>query len=293
MAILHPPAKDAKVTRVVSRRCASPSSTFDEDNWRQRLRCRMCEDGQAGSRARILSREGQALGVRSGRDIIREKTALAFNLPLLIFDQIRVPHLTNNNCSRWFWQTYAHSTIRRVGFFTYNAGDRSGHRAAAARRHQHQHASEELCKNKRAHPRSPGLPFLSFADPLAKGLSGCSAVDSRKYIGLVQSGWIAGTVIRLILDPGCARHVQDVGATSAKIWHNTEETRKQSLEAGPGRPQDLRSDTGTAVTGDRYFGRPLTLIAFVASSALQAHEATPSCRIPRGQALLPAPMSAA
>jgi len=90
---------------------------------------------------------------------------------------------------------------------------------------------------------------------------------------IVQSrdGW---HVVRLdSRSPGALASFEDVRDEAAKIWH-TEETRKAGM--GSGRPpQDLLSDTVRAVTAMRYL-RPvlLILIAFMASSALHAHEAT-------------------
>jgi hypothetical protein len=224
-AILHPPAKDDKVIVVSKAMRQSFIDNFDEDKSRTPSDADVAKMVESWVASEILYREGKALGVDRGDDMIRDR--VAFKLQLLIFDQIRVPQPTEQQLRAWFADNHAQfDQQERVGFYLTPPTDR-----ATAQRQlediQHQHESEELQKQTRA---ILARPVASLAASFGEGFRDALLAMPEGQWNIVQSrdGW---HVVRLdSRSPGALASFEDVRDEAAKIWH-TEETRKQAWEA--------------------------------------------------------------
>src|ERR1700730_12483505 len=99
-AVLHPPPKDEKVITVTKAMRQSFIDNFDEDKSRVPSDAELEKMIESWVASEILYREGKALGVDRGDDMIRDR--VAFKLQLLIFDQIRVARPTEDQLRKWF-----------------------------------------------------------------------------------------------------------------------------------------------------------------------------------------------
>src|SRR6202158_3281747 len=115
-AALHPPPKDDKVITVTKSMRQSFIENFDEDKSRTPSDAEMEKMIESWVASEILYREGKALGVDRGDDMIRDR--VAFKLQLLIFDQIRVPQPTEDQLRAWFADNHGRvDEQERVGFY--------------------------------------------------------------------------------------------------------------------------------------------------------------------------------
>lgn len=224
-AALHPPAKDDKVITVTKALRQSFIDNFDEDKARVPSDAELNKMIESWVASEILYREGKALGVDKGDDMIRDR--VAFKLQLLIFDQVRVPQPTEEQLRAWFAANHARfDEQERVGFYLTPATDR----ATAQKQLDDilgQHESEELRKQTRA---ILGRPVVSLAASFGENFrDGLLAMPEGQW-GILQSkdGW---HVARLdSRHPGKLANFDDVREEAARTWH-TEETRKQAWEA--------------------------------------------------------------
>ncbi|GLH76063.1 hypothetical protein SSBR45G_09710 [Bradyrhizobium sp. SSBR45G] len=224
-AILHPPAKDEKVITVTKALRQSFIDTFDEDKQRTPSAAELQKMVEAWVASEILYREGKALGVDRGDEMIRDR--VAFKLQYLIFDQVRVPQPNDEQLRAWFAENHQRfDEPERVSFFMTPPTDE-----ATARRSlddiSAQRESEELRDQTRAILDRP-VPSLAdaFGDQFRDGLL---KLPLQEWALLhSKEGW---HVVRLdARKPGAPASLEDIRAEAAKIWH-TEETRKQAWEA--------------------------------------------------------------
>ena len=224
-AILHPPAKDEKVITVTKALRQSFIDTFDEDKQRTPSEAELQKMVEAWVASEILYREGKALGVDRGDEMIRDR--VAFKLQYLIFDQVRVPKPSEEQLRAWFTENHARfDEPERVSFLITPPSDE-----ATAKRHlddiREQRESEELRDQTRAILDRP-VPSLSaaFGDQFGEGLL---KLSTQQWTVLQsKDGW---HVVRLdARTPGAPAKFEDLRDDAAKIWH-TEETRKQAWEA--------------------------------------------------------------
>ena len=136
----------------------------------------------------ILYREGKALGVDRGDDMIRDR--IAYKLQLLIFDQIRVPQPTEEQLRAWFADNHERfDEPERVGFYLTPPTDE-----ATARRQlediQGQRESDELQNQTRA----------ILARPVAS-----SGGVLRRRLPRRASGVAAGAMDRVAIERRLAR----------------------------------------------------------------------------------------
>jgi hypothetical protein len=168
----------------------------------------------------ILYREGKALGVDRGDDMIRDR--IAFKMQLLIFDQIRVPEPTEAQLRAWFADNHARFDEQElVGFFLTPPTQRQLDDILQ------QHESEELQNQTRA---ILGRPVESLAASFGEGFRDALLAMPEGQWNLLQSkdGW---HVVRLDSHrPGTLASFESVQDEAAKIWH-TEETRNRAWEA--------------------------------------------------------------
>jgi hypothetical protein len=224
-AALRPPAKDDKVITVSKAMRKSFIDNFDEDKERVPSDAELEKMIDSWVASEILYREGKALGVDRGDDMIRDR--IAFKLQLLIFDQVRVAQPTEEQLRAWFAGNHERfDEPEQVGFYMTPAADE-----ATARRQLEdiaaQRESEELRNQTRAILGRPvaSLP-ASFGDSFRDAL--LAMPEGQWKVAQSKEGW---HVVRLdSRHPGVLARFEDVQEEAAKIWY-TEETRKQAWEA--------------------------------------------------------------
>jgi hypothetical protein len=223
--VLHPPAKDDKVITVTKAMRQSFIENFDEDKTRTPSDAELEKMIESWVASEILYREGKALGVDRGDDMIHDR--VAFKLQLLIFDQVRVPQPTEEQLRAWFASNHARfDEPERVGFYLTPPTDQM----TAQRQLEDivgQHEAEDLQKQTRA---ILGRPVTSLAASFGEGFrDGLLALPQGQW-SILQSkdGW---HVVRLdSRRPGVLAGFDGMRDEVAKIWR-TEETRKQAWEA--------------------------------------------------------------
>jgi PPIC-type PPIASE domain len=224
-ALLHPPVKDYHTITVTKALRQSFIDNFDEDKARVPADAELKKMIDSWVASEILYREGKALGVDRGDDMIRDR--IAYKLQLLIFDQISVPQPTEEQLRAWFAANHARfDEPERVGFYLTPPTDE-----ATARRQlediQTQHESADLQKQTRA---ILARPVASLAPAFGEGFrDGLLALPFAQW-SILQSkdGW---HVVRLdSRRDGVPASFDSVRDEAARIWH-TEETRKRAWDA--------------------------------------------------------------
>jgi PPIC-type PPIASE domain len=224
-AALRPPAKDDKVITVTKTMRQSFIDNFDEDKQRVPADTELAKMIDSWVASEILYREGKALGVDRGDDMIRDR--VAFKLQLLIFDQVRVVQPTEEQLRAWFAANHERfDEPEEVGFYLTPATDE------ATARHQledivAQRETEELRNQTRA---ILGRPVASLSPSFGDGFRDALLAMPEGQWNVAQSkeGW---HVVRLdSRRPGALAKFENVQEEAAKIWY-TEETRKQAWEA--------------------------------------------------------------
>jgi PPIC-type PPIASE domain len=224
-ALLHPPPKDDKVITVTKAMRQSFIDNFDEDKSRVPSDAELEKMIESWVASEILYREGKALGVDRGDDMIRDR--VAFKLQLLIFDQIRVSQPTEDQLRAWFADNHERfDEQERVGFYLTPPTDEM-----TAQRQleeiQAQHESEDLQKQTRA---ILGRPVASLAPSFGEGFRDALLALPLGEWKVLQSkdGW---HVVRLdSRRPGVLASLDDVRDEAIRIWL-TDETRKRAWEA--------------------------------------------------------------
>jgi parvulin-like peptidyl-prolyl cis-trans isomerase-like protein len=224
-AVLHPPPKDEKVITVTKAMRQSFIDNFDEDKSRVPSDAELEKMIESWVASEILYREGKALGVDRGDDMIRDR--VAFKLQLLIFDQIRVSQPTEDQMRAWFADNHDRfDEQERVGFYLTPPTDEM-----TAQRQleeiQAQHESEDLQKQTRA---ILGRPVASLAASFGEGFRDALLALPLGQWKILQSkdGW---HVVRLdSRRAGVLASLGDVRDEAVRIWL-TDETRKRAWEA--------------------------------------------------------------
>lgn len=224
-AVLHPPPKDEKVITVTKAMRQSFIDNFDEDKSRVPSDAELEKMIESWVASEILYREGKALGVDRGDDMIRDR--VAFKLQLLIFDQIRVSQPTEDQLRAWFAGNHGRfDEQERVGFYLTPPTDEM-----TAQRQleeiQAQHESEDLQKQTRA---ILGRPVASLAPSFGEGFRDALLALPLGQWKVLQSkdGW---HVVRLdSRRAGVLASLDDVRDEAVRIWL-TDETRKRAWEA--------------------------------------------------------------
>lgn len=224
-AALHPPAKDEKVITVTKAMRQSFIDNFDEDKARTPSDEDLQKMVDSWVASEILYREGKALGVDRGDEMIRDR--VAFKLQLLIFDQVRVSPPTEDQLRAWFASNHERfDEPERVGFYITPATDQ-----ATARRELDdivaQRESDDLRNQTRA---ILGRPVASLSPAFGDDFRDRLLAMSEGQWTILQSkeGW---HVVRLdSRRPGKLARLEDVREEAERTWH-TEQTRKQAWEA--------------------------------------------------------------
>jgi len=171
------------------------------------------DDDRELGRERDSYREGKALGVDRGDDMIRDR--VAFKLQLLIFDQIRVPQPTEDQLRAWFADNHGRfDEQERVGFYlTPPTDEMTAQRQLAEIEGQHE--AEDLQKQTRA---ILGRPSQAWPHPLAKAsATRCWRCrwDNGKCFSPRMAGtsfdWIPGAQACLPVSTTCGTKPSDSG----------------------------------------------------------------------------------
>lgn len=224
-ALLHPPAKDDHTITVTKALRQSFIDNFDEDKARVPSDAELKKMIDSWVASEILYREGKALGVDRGDDMIRDR--IAYKLQLLIFDQISVPQPTEEQLRAWFATSHARfDEPERVGFYLTPPADE-----ATARRElqdiRTQRESPDLQKQTRA---ILARPVASLAPAFGEGFRDSLLALPIGQWSVLQSkeGW---HVVRLdSRREGVPASLESVRDEAARMWH-TEETRKRAWDA--------------------------------------------------------------
>src|SRR5258706_6133516 len=223
--VLHPPAKDDKVIVVTKAMRQSFVENFDEDKERVPSDAELEKMTESWVASEILYREGKALGVDRGDDMIRDR--VAFKLQLLIFDQIRVAQPTDDQLRAWFSDNHERfDEQERVGFYlTPPTDEMTAQRQFAEIEGQHE--SEDLQKQTRA---ILGRPVASLAASFGEGFRDALLALPLGQWKILQSkdGW---HVVRLdSRRAGVLASLDNVRDEAVRLWL-TDETRKRAWEA--------------------------------------------------------------
>jgi hypothetical protein len=224
-ALLHPPAKDDKEIVVSKALRQSFIDGYDEDKERVPSDTELQKIIDNWVANEILFREGKALGVDRGDDMIRER--ITYKVQELIFEQIKVPRPTDSDLRAWFADNHAQfDEPERVGFYLTPPSDE----ATARRRLDDivaQRESDSLHQQTRIFPARPVDSLTaSFGDGFRDVLL---ALPMHEW-HLIQSkeGW---HVVRLdSRRPGALASFENVRGEATKIW-TSNETRKRAFEA--------------------------------------------------------------
>ncbi|WP_027556960.1 peptidyl-prolyl cis-trans isomerase [Bradyrhizobium sp. Cp5.3] len=224
-ALLHPPAKDEKLITVTKAMRQSFIENFDEDKVRTPSNDQLQKMIDSWVASEILYREGKALGVDRGDEMIRDR--IAFKMQLLIFDQIRVQQPTDEQLQAWFAENHARfDEPERVSFYITAPTDQT----TAQRQLEdivQQHETEDLQQQTRAILARPVASLAaSFGEEFRDAL--LTIPQGEWKVLRSKDGW---HVARLdSRRQGTLASLETVRDEAARIWH-TEETRKLAWEA--------------------------------------------------------------
>lgn len=224
-AALHPAAKDEKVITVTKALRQSFIESFDEDKERTPSDDQLQKRIDAWVASEILYREGKALAVDRGDEMIRDR--IAFKMQLLIFDQIRISKPTEEQLQAWFAENHARfDEPERVSFYITPPTDQT----TAQRQLEdivQQHESAELQQQTRAILARPVASLAaSFGEDFRDAL--LSMPQEQWKVLHSKEGW---HVARLdSRREGALASLEKVRDEAARIWQ-TEETRKLAWEA--------------------------------------------------------------
>lgn len=224
-AALHPAAKDEKVITVTKALRQSFIESFDEDKERTPSDDQLQKRIDAWVASEILYREGKALAVDRGDEMIRDR--IAFKMQLLIFDQIRISKPTEEQLQAWFAENHARfDEPERVSFYITPPTDQT----TAQRQLEdiiQQHESVELQQRTRAVLARPVASLAaSFGEDFRDAL--LSMPQGQWKMLRSKEGW---HVARLdSRREGALASLEKVRDEAARIWQ-TEETRKLAWEA--------------------------------------------------------------
>lgn len=224
-AALHPAARDEKVITVTKDLRQSFIDSFDEDKERAPSDDQLQKRIDAWVASEILYREGKALAVDRGDEMIRDR--IAFKMQLLIFDQIRISKPTEEQLQAWFSENHTRfDEPERVSFYITPPTDQT----TAQRQLEdiiQQHESVELQQQTRAVLARPVASLAaSFGEDFRDAL--LTMPQGQWKVLRSKEGW---HVARLdSRREGALASLENVRDEAARIWQ-TEETRKLAWEA--------------------------------------------------------------
>ncbi|WGS19728.1 MULTISPECIES: peptidylprolyl isomerase [unclassified Bradyrhizobium] len=224
-AVLHPPAKDDKAITVTRALRQSFIDGFDEDKERTPTDAELASRIENWVADEILYREGKALGVDRGDDMIHDR--IVFKLKELLLEQVHAAQPTEAQLRGWFAKNHERfDQPETVGLYYTPAADE-----VTARRWLDdilsQRESEEIRNQTRAILARPVASLSpAFGEAFRDGLL---KLPQGEW-SLLQSkdGW---HVVRLDSHrEGTLAKFEDVKEQATKLWLS-EETNRQAWEA--------------------------------------------------------------
>lgn len=224
-ALLHPAAQDARTIIVTKAMQESFIRGFDEDGIRKPSGEQLSNMIESWVGSEILYREGKALGVDRGDEMIRDR--IAFKVQLLMFDQVRLDKPSEAQLREFFARIRGRfDQPERVSFLLTPATDEPEARRQLEEIRAEREASE-LRDSTRVFPERPvGSLDASFGDGfrarlLAQAQGVWSLIESRE-------GW---HIARLDAhEPAVPARFEAVREDVARQW-TTEETRRRAWAA--------------------------------------------------------------
>lgn len=223
--VLHPPAQDDKTIVVTRSMQQAFIRGFSEDGDRTPTAEQLNNmiDSWVGSE--ILYREGKALSVDKGDDMIRDR--IAFKLQTLLFDQVQLEKPTDEQLRAFFEKNRNRfDQPERVSFLLTATSDE-----ATARRHfediQAERETPEFRDQTRLFPNRPidSLP-VTFGDEFRASLLGLPTGEWR--VLKARDGW---HIVRLdARQPAVPARFEDVRDEVKRMW-TTDETRRRAWAA--------------------------------------------------------------
>jgi parvulin-like peptidyl-prolyl isomerase len=224
-AFLSPPKKNDHTIVVSKALRQSFIDNFDEDRARTPSQEELQKMIDSWVASEILYREGKAMAVDRGDEMIRDR--IAYKLQLLIFDQVKVPKPTEQQLNDWFAKNHARfDEPERVGFYLTPASNEESARRAL-QDIQAQRESPDLQKQTRA---IIGRPLEAVTTSFGKDFSNNLLELPAGQWSVLQSkeGW---HVVRLdSRHAGKQAQLDDVRDEAIRLWH-TDETRQRAWEA--------------------------------------------------------------
>lgn len=223
--LLQPPVQDNKTIVVTKSMQQSFINGFSEDGDRVPTPEQLKNMIDSWVASEILYREGKALGVEKGDDMIRDR--IAFKLQVLLFDQVQLEKPTEEQL-RAFFETIRNrfDVPEQVSFLLTAATDE-----AAARRQlddiRAERETDEFRDQTRLFPSRPvGSLAPSFGDNFGEQLTGLRIGEWN--VLQAKDGWhVARLDGRRPAKPASYESVRD---EVVRMW-TTEETRKRAWAA--------------------------------------------------------------
>jgi hypothetical protein len=215
-ALLHPPATDNKEIVISQRQRQMFIDGFDEDKQREPTEAELQQIIQNWVVNEILFREGKALAVDRGDDMIRER--ITYKLKELILEQVKVPRPTESELREWFADNHTQfDEPERVGFYMTPASDE-----ATARRRLDDILAQRESDDLQQHTRAfPGRPIESLGPSFGDGFKDALLALPMNEWHLITSkeGW---HVVRLdSRRPGNLASFESVREKAVSIWAAT------------------------------------------------------------------------
>jgi hypothetical protein len=224
-AVLHPPAKNERVITVTKALRQSFIDNYDEDKERVPSEAELQNMISNWVAAEILFREGKALGLDRGDEMIHDR--VAYKLQLLIFDQSQAPKPTDEQLRAWFEANRARfDEPARIGFYLTAATDEATARQQLADIRDGREAADLRAKTRAILARPVPSLAASFGDAFSAALL---ALPLNEWSVLQSNeGWhVVRVDSRRDGKPVTFEEVRDEAAR----LQQTEETRKRAWDA--------------------------------------------------------------
>ena len=224
-AWLHPPKKDDHLIVVTQALRKSFVDSFDEDKSRVPDEQELHNMVDAWVASEILYREGKAMGVDRGDEMIRDR--VAYKLQLLIFDQVKVESPTEDQLRIWFIANHERfDEPEVVGFYYGPATDEKTARGQLAAIRNHHEPADLQQQTRAVLNRAVAAVAAVFGQPFLTALL-ASPVGEWTAIQATD-GW---HVVRLdSRRPGSHVPLDAVRDQAVRQWE-TDETRKRAWDA--------------------------------------------------------------
>lgn len=223
--VVHPPAQDDKTIVVTKAMQQSFIKNFSEDGDQAPTDEQVKNMIDSWVASEILYREGKALGVEKGDDMIRDR--IAFKLQVLVFDQVQLEKPTDTQLRPYFEKNRSQfDQPEQVSFLLTPATDEATVRRQFADM-KAERESAELRDQTRVFPNRPVNTLAqSFGDNFRNAI--VALPIGEWHVIEAKDGWrIARLDARRAATPA---NFEEVRGEVKKMW-TTEETRMRAWDA--------------------------------------------------------------